>query len=260
MSKPSGNQTVTNKLDPLMQRQLSQYFGAANDVYANTNYTPYTGQRVAGADAATDAAGRTFGQAAGLAAVLGGDQNAIQQAMNPYQRNVIDALGGQYDRLRSQAALGANDAATQAGAFGGDRHALLVGERQGALDRQQAQDTSNLLYQGYNDVQNRAAQNVGIGLGAAGQQFAAGDYNRNINQQGLDAQYQEFLNKQNFPISKLGILQGTVNGVPYGSSQQQPLRTNLLGSAAGGAATGGAIGGPLGAGIGAGVGLLGGLF
>jgi hypothetical protein len=260
--KGGGSQTTTQKLDPLIQQQIGRQFAATNDAYANYNYTPYGGQRVAGADPAAAAAGSAFGAVSPLAAqgaaALGGDQGAMGKFFNPFQSQVIGQLGSQYDRMRSQAALGANDAATQAGAFGGDRHALLVGEREGALDRQQGQDTANLLYQGFGDAQQRAAQAANLGLGAAGQQLGYGDYNRGIQQQGLDTAYQDFLNKQNFPIQKLGILQSGWNGIPGGAgTTTQPLSQNRGASIAGGAAAGGAIGGPIGAGIGGGLGLLG---
>jgi len=262
MAKKGGTQTTTQKLDPLIQQQIARQFGATNDVYANTNYTPYGGQRVASIDPAATAAGQQFGAAAGLtslgASALGGNEQAQGAFFNPYQHQVIDQLGSQYDRLRQQAALGANDAATQAGAFGGDRNALLVGERQGALDRQQAQDTANLLYQGYGDAQQRAAQAANLGLGAAGQQLAFGDYNRGINQQGLNTAYQDFLDKNNFAVNKLGILNSAWNGIPGGGgTTSQPYSRNVGAGLLGGAATGASIGSVIpgvGTAIGAGLG------
>ena len=211
MSKPSGAQTTTTTVDPETAERQRQTYAAAQAAY--NNYGNLSG-------AASPLAMQ------GLQA-LGGNQQAINGLMNPYQQNVINQLGQQYDRARTQAALGANDEATRAGAFGGDRQALLIGERQGALDRAQMGDTANLLYQGYGDMLNRANGLVNLGLGI--------DQNR------------------------LNFLNGAMGG-PYGQTQSTPTRTNLLGAAAGGAATGGAIGGPIGAGIGAGVGFLGSLF
>jgi hypothetical protein len=305
VSKPSGNQTVTNKVDPAQEARNQQIWQEAQRV-SGQDYQPYTGQEVAGVNNQMQQAGRDLGglstlygqlgnmgqsqadrtqpyQQAGAtgARALGGDQDAISSLMNPYQQNVIGALGQQYDKMRNQAALGSNDAATQAGAFGGDRHALMVGERQGALDQQQASDTANLLYGGYNDTMNRAGQTANMGLGAGGlfnqslglqgqfgqaqqgvygQQYGMGQDARNIQQQQYDVNRRNFDQQQNWDVRNFDILKSGSSGLPYGTSSSQPTQSNMLGSTLGGAAAGGSIGGPIGAGIGGGLGFLGSLF
>jgi len=84
-----------------------------------------------------------------------GDQ--ASQFMNPYQQNVIDATGRQFDHLRAGAMTGANQQAMQAGAFGGSRHGVMAGTRLGELDRAQMDITSNMQHQGY---QNAMQQGV----------------------------------------------------------------------------------------------------
>lgn len=318
-------QIVTNQLDPATERYRNEVFNRARDV-SNQSYIPYNKQTVAGPDIASsqalmgmsgmggvyDSVGRGFNGASGAfgmvpngingpnigpyagaganaARALGGDQGAISALMDPYQKNVIDALGGQYDQLRGKAEMATNSDATRAGAFGGDRAALLTGERLGALDRGQASDIANLLSSGYNSTMDRASGTAGLGLNAqnmAGQfglglgnlrlgaaqgqlgaaqgqlgvaqgregalmnQFGMGDYFRGINQQRLDSAHNAFNEQRDWGLRGLNVLQGGLTGMPYGNSQSQPLYNNKFGSVAGGAATGFGIGGPAGAVVG----------
>lgn len=77
--------------------------------------------------------------------------------MNPYTQNVVDATRGEFDHLRNQASMNANQQATLAGAFGGSRHGVMEGTRLGELDRAQAGTIANLLNSGY---QNALGQGV----------------------------------------------------------------------------------------------------
>lgn len=292
-------QVVTQKLDPGMQQYRDDVFNKARQV-AGQGYVPYSGDRVAGADPSSqraagamgampgqyDSFGRSMmgggpdigayaGAGSAAARALGGDAAAIHSLMNPYQQNVIDSLGSEYDHMRDKASMATNSEATGAGAFGGSRHALLEGERLGALDRGQMSDVANLLNSGFNSTMDRAGQTANLGLGAQqlganyrlgagglqlgalqgaqsalGQQFGMGDYLRGINQQDLDTRYQDFRDKTGWGEHQLGILQGGMGGAPQGSSTTQPLYNNKFNAAAGGAATGFGIGGPIGAGIG----------
>lgn len=166
-----------------------------------------------------------------------GDQAAA--FFNPYQQNVLNGVQGQFDHLRSQALTGANQEATQAGAFGGSRAAVLAGTRLGALDQSQMQTMAGLQHQGY---QNALQQ---------GTQYA--EQQRQLQQQRQmeplwrQQQAQQFMNLGMGPTAQTNT-QTTM--APRGSA---------LGSAASGAMAGSAFG-PWGTAIGGGLGLLGGLF
>jgi hypothetical protein len=135
----------------------------------------------------------------------------------------------------------------------------------GARQLGQGYDQMNMGAQGM----NLQAQNLGLGAvgqagqmslgqaGVAGQLAGMGDYNRQIQQQGLDSQYNQFLEQRDWDARQLGILQGGMTGMPYGTTQSQPLQRNVGSGMLGGAASGFAVGGPIGAGIG---GVLGGIF
>ena len=93
---------------------------------------------------------------------LGPDQRSVgeqaSQFFNPYQSHVIDALGEQYDTLRSRAGMNENAGATLAGAFGGDRHQLQLGARMGELDAAQMGQVANLLHGGYQSAVTQGLQ------------------------------------------------------------------------------------------------------
>lgn len=71
---------------------------------------------------------------------------------NPYQQNVIDATGQQFDKLRAQATNNVAANATQAGAYGGTRQGVAAGVRQGQLDATQMGIVANLQQQGYQNA------------------------------------------------------------------------------------------------------------
>lgn len=102
------------------------------------------------------------------AAALGGDAAATARLMNPYQQQVIDANNTQYQKTQAQTMNQTDDAATQAGAFGGSRHGVAEGVALG--NNAQAHDAQNagLLYQGYGDTMNRAGQAAQLGYAGAG--------------------------------------------------------------------------------------------
>ena len=114
------------------------------------------------------------------ARALGGDQAATDQLMNPYQSQVMDAVGADFDKQRAAAHTQSNQAATQAGAFGGDRHGVMEGARLGELDSAQMATQAQLRQTGFNDAMGRAGQAANLGLGAGqmdlqGRQVGQGD-------------------------------------------------------------------------------------
>ena len=159
----------------------------------------------------------------------------IQAAMNPYIQGVVDPTRAEFDYMRGQAAGGANADATQAGAYGGDRAALMASNRMGNLDRAQASQMAGLYSGGYNAAVQLAEHNRQLA-----QQQAMEPLWRQ--QQGLN-----FMNQGIGPV-------GTT------STQSQTPGQDPFGSAFGGALAGFGAGGPWGALAGGGLGLLGGLF
>lgn len=130
MSKKGGQKTTTTtELDPRSQAYINQ-------------------MRTAGMDAANIAG------AAGQQPLSVADQ--IGQFMNPYTQNVVNATNAQFDQLRAGAVTDVNQQATQAGAFGGSRHGVASGVRQGMLDQSEMGIMANLYQQGHQQATQNA--------------------------------------------------------------------------------------------------------
>jgi len=259
--------TVTNTnlpawAQPYSEKLLGQA-GALTDINQNP-YQQYQGQRLADFTPMQQQAFNTVNNmqvspqnqqatnlagAAGLGSLGAGQQynrmatdpGAIQAFMSPYQQNVTDYQKQQavMDYGRQLPGMGA--AASNKGAFGGSRHAIVEAEGQRNLQNQLAgiqatgsqnafqnaqqaqQFGSSLGLQGYNQAlqgastlgqlgQNQYGQQMGIN--AAQQQ--AGAQQQAFNQQGLSNLYQDFLNRQNYPYQQLGFMSDILHGTPTG--------------------------------------------
>jgi len=169
------------------------------------------------------------------------DPGAIQAFMSPYQQNVTDYQKQQAVMDYGRQLPGTNAAAVNKGAFGGSRQAIVEGEGQRNLQNQLAgiqatgsqnafqnaqqaqQFGANLGLQGMG-LANQSAGLLGqmgqqnyaqqMGINAAQQQ--AGAQQQAFNQQGLTNQYQDFLNRQNYPYQQLGFMSDIIRGTPTG--------------------------------------------
>lgn len=264
--QPTTQTVQQTNLPAWAQPYSEQLLGKAQALTdVNTNpYQSYTGDRLAGFTPMQQQAFQNIGgmqvspqtgQATGLAGLagmgsLGAGANymnmatspaAMQAFMSPYQQNVTDWQKQQAisDYGRQLPGLGAG--ASQAGAFGGTRHALVESEAQRNLQNQlagiQAQGSQNafnaaqqaqqfgagLGLQGYGQATN-AAQALNqfgqqqyqqqMGINAAQQQ--AGAQQQAMQQQQLTNQYQDFLNRQNYPYQQLAFMSDILHGTPTG--------------------------------------------
>jgi hypothetical protein len=176
------------------------------------------------------------------------DPGVAQQYMNPY---VNAALQPQLDELRRQAQISRVNQAgqlTKAGAYGGSRQALADAE----LTRGMLANMAGVTGQGYRDAYNQAQQqfnaeqNLGLqgaqnaqqyGLAALAAQGAGGAQQRDIEQQGMTADLQQFNEERDFPYKQVQYMQSLLQGLPlaaqsYSYSQPSTL-SNLLSSAGG---------------------------
>ena len=179
--------------------------------------------------------------------------------MSPYTQNVIDSslrtLGGYQEQALNQ--QGAQ--ASRAGAFGGSRHGIAEAETRKAYGQQASDLVTNQTQQAFMNAQNMAGRDIasqnqfamgnraaseraaGIRAGGAaglastagqqlgsemnvlGAQMQAGDAQRALDQAGLDAEYQEFMREQGFPVIGLDALTAAAGGIPrgYGTTTEQ---------------------------------------
>jgi len=144
------------------------------------------------------------------------------QYMNPYLQNVLTP---QLDELRRQndiTNMGTNAKMTQAGAFGGGRQAIMNSEN----NRNLMQEQNKTVGQGYANAYDKAMGQFNTEQGQAktlaemmGQ---AGAQQRGIEQEGISADYNEFLAQRDDPTKKVQFLQSMVQGLPISNVSNIP--------------------------------------
>jgi len=205
------------------------------------------------------AAGTTYNPVGGAF-----DANAAQQYMNPYLQN---ALNPQLEEARRQSQitqLANNAKATQAGAYGGSRQALMDTETQRNLGTNLAAITG----QGYNTAYdkaatqfnadqarkiqeaqygtdvglkglsqaataNQAAGNVGTSQAQYGLQnlqalATAGNTQQAQNQAGLNALYNQYLDQRNYPATLLSNQAGLIKSIGGDTSNTYGAKPSFL--------------------------------
>jgi hypothetical protein len=179
---------------------------------------------IAAAQGLQDLSGRQFGQ------------EQADQYMSPYIQSVIQAQ--QRDAARQSAIQGTQQQAqaTQAGAFGGSRDAIMRAERERNLALQQGDIQAAGLQNAYTNAQNQFNADTSRGLqgyaalGSQGQnlygqttanmnlQNALGTQQQQQVQNLLNVGRQDYTAEQNYPYKQIGFMSDVVRGLP--TSQQ----------------------------------------
>ena len=173
----------------------------------------------------------------GLPSLL--NQGLVQQYMSPYAQNVIDVQKTKAIEDAQKAQLAQNLGAAKQGTYGGARQLLATTEREKAL----AQGLGDIQARGLQSAYEAAQKGIeterasrlqqGQLLGTLGAQFgqlgigqqaaeidrlktlgAYGDLQRAIEQQQIDARYQDVLKGIQFPEQQLEKLSGFIRGIP----------------------------------------------
>jgi len=151
-----------------------------------------------------------------------GNNSIAAQYMNPYlQQSLTPQLNllAQQAQTNEQSDLGK---LTSQGAFGGSRQAVLQGMDQNALLGQQA----NLIGQGYNTAYQNAMQQFNNDQTNANQVVNTlgniGGQQQAINQAGVTADYNEFVNQRNYPQTMVQFEQSMLQGLPISTVYNQP--------------------------------------
>jgi len=242
---------------------------ALTDINQNP-YQQYSGDRIAGfspmqQQAMQNAQGMSVapqvgqGTAAATMAGMGGlgvagqanpygFQNQVGGYMNPYMNQILAPQLAEANRQYDIGATRQQSAATQAGAFGGSREAIMAAEN----ERNRNTGLNQIVGQGYNtaftNAQNQYNQNLqnqlqGFGMAnqAAGQlgqlgqqqyqqgmginqlQNQYGGQQQALQQQGLTQAYQDFQNQQNYPYKQLGFMSDMIRGLPLGQQSTKSV-------------------------------------
>lgn len=220
------NQTVRqeNAISAYAAPYVENMLGKAEAV-ASTPYEAYQGQRTA---EFTPLQNQAFQMAAGPQAF----QQNIGGYMSPYMQNVVDIQKREAARQSGIAGLQQQAQATQAGAFGGGRDAIMRAERERNLGQQMNDIQSQGLQSAFANAQNQYNTNLGQMAQFGGQQQ---QQQQNI----LNQQYQDFLTQKQNPYNQLSFMQSMLAGLPMQSSVQNVYSNpNMLSQVAGLGVTG----------------------
>jgi hypothetical protein len=167
------------------------------------------------------------------------DPTLTQQYMSPYVQNVIDVNKAEAIRDAQKGLLAGNLAAARQGTYGGARQLLSQTEQERNLQTKLGNIQATGLQNAFDAAQKaQIAQAQGYGqlgqtygqlgqtygaLGTAQQasdidriktQGAYGDLQRGLQQQQLDAQYQDLMAKLNYPLTSIETMSNLARGVP----------------------------------------------
>jgi hypothetical protein len=169
----------------------------------------------------------------GLAGLLGRmpqqPQGVAQQYMNPYLQSVLTP---QLEELRRQNAItnmGSNAKLAQAGAYGGGRQAIMNAEN----NRNLMQEMNKTVGTGYANAYDKAQQQFNIEQSQAktlaDMMSEAGGQQRGIEQQGISADYNEFLAQRDYPQKMLQFQQSMLQGLPIATTTNQAAPMSGIG-------------------------------
>lgn len=242
---------------------------ALTDVNQNP-YQTYSGERIAGfspmqQQAMQNAQGMSvapqIGQATAASTMAGlgglgvagqanpyGFQNQVGGYMNPYMNQILAPQLAEANRNYDIGATKQQSAATQAGAFGGSREAIMAAENERNRNMGLNQIYGQGLNTAYTNAQNQYNQNLqnqlaGFGMAnqAAGQlgNLGQNQYQQNMGinalqaqyggqqqalaQQGLTQAYSDFQNQQNYPYKQLGFMSDLIRGLPLGQQSTKSV-------------------------------------
>jgi hypothetical protein len=172
------------------------------------------------------------GGIAGLTPPQGSQQpsNIAQSYMNPYLQSVLDPQMAELRRQNDITNMQANAKLTGAGAFGGGRQAIMNAEN----NRNLMMEQNKTVGQGYANAYDKAMQQFNTEQGQAktladlmGQ---AGAQQRGIEQEGITADYNEFLAQRDYPQKMLQFQQSMLQGLPISTVSTSPASQTGLGA------------------------------
>lgn len=157
------------------------------------------------------------------------DQSQADFYMSPYQQSVIDIQKRELQRDYDKQMPVMDAAAVRAGAFGGDRQAILQSEAQRNLNQQLSDIQAQGSQSAFTNAQGQFNADMGRQQGALNSAVGAGSAIGNIGQQGVGNQMSMF-GQQNQALGTAGGLGNTLAGIGQMGFQNQ-LATNqgLLG-------------------------------
>lgn len=167
---------------------------------------------------------------AGSTGAIGGAPTGIAaQYMNPYLQAVLNP---QMEELRRQSQINLQPGLaklTQAGGFGGGRQAIMESE----AARNLMQEQNKTVGQGYASAYDRGLAQFNTEQGQAkdltNMMANLGNVQRGIEQEGVTADYNEFLAQRDYPKLQTQYMQSMLQGMPISSTTNEPLSKSGIG-------------------------------
>jgi hypothetical protein len=150
-----------------------------------------------------------------------GFQRDIGAYMSPYAEL---ALQPQLQAAARQSAIQGQQQqaqATQAGAFGGGREAIMRAERERALGDTQSNIMATGMQNAFNQAQNQYNSGFGQQQGLIGLQNQLGGQQQQFQQGILNQQIQDYATKQQYPMLQLANMSALTRGLPMQSGTTQ---------------------------------------
>jgi hypothetical protein len=255
---------------PLQQQaqQATGQLGVPSQYGQATQMTGMAGLGSLGLAGQMAGAGQNFAQQAQ-------DPRAMQGYMSPYMQNVVDYQKSQALRDYNLGTGLRKAQATGAGAFGGNRQALMEAEAQRSLGNQLQGITATGSQQAFQDAQKQ--QQFGAQLGLQGQQgamqglgqygqmagqlgqlggqqlkaeqdviqakYGMGQQQQAAEQQKINQAMQDWANTQQYPLMQLGVMSNMLRGLPMQASttNQYTAAPNALTQGIGAAGAGASL-------------------
>jgi len=192
---------------------------ALTDIDQNP-YQQYGGERIAGFQPMQEQA---FKSMSGLDAGPDAFAKGIGSYMSPYMQNVVDIQKREAGRQSDIAGTQQQAQATQAGAFGGGRDAIMRAERERNLGQQMGDIQAKGSQAAYEQAANQFRQGITQQSGLAQMQGQMGQQQQQQAQRPLDVAYQDFLSQQNYPYKQLGFMSDMVNKLPLGQKSTSQI-------------------------------------
>lgn len=170
-------------------------------------------------------------------------QSQVGGYMNPYMQQVLDPQMAELRRQYGISGVQQQGAATQAGAFGGSREAIMNAENQRNLMNAQNQAIGNAYNQAFGAAQNQynqgqgfqlqanqaamqgAGQLAGLGQqelaaqqGIYGLQNQTGAQQQALEQAKINQAMTDYANAQQYPLMQLGTMSNMLRGLPMQAS------------------------------------------
>ena len=216
----SGSSTQTNAIPDYMTSLNQNAVAPLTQKVANTPFEAYTGNMVAPVASRYSDIADVYNRVGGVANMTPADyQKLIGENLAGFTTNVIDPTVAAMERKYAQERAAQAGNVIGAGAFDSSRRSVYEGEREAARDIGMAQTLADLNSQAYTQAANQTLSQLGLGQQALGAQGAGltgvANVEQTAAQAALDAAYNEFLRKQQYPLTQLQAVSGAVGSMPY---------------------------------------------